>query len=256
MDGVKGLVKVVFREEDVWRWYAPAGLFASSPCVYWTPCDTEFTVTVCRLGKLTCPAWPRGRVWTGAKVSCWAWPCPWGNWSPCSDWTPWTYTESWIKHHLTPTREELMSCTLKIAHLECLPLNLACRGDSLGLDEEGSGVDQLHTLKSLTRCCIQVLTLSHLSNLGLVVPRQLQDGLWDSGDIRGRDLQNKQKNQHNTFRNTRESKTRGLGGLRLIQLINYRLQHSHRLRKYVQQLIKGSNKNHFNCTSALASGNK
>lgn len=98
-----GLVTVVFREEDFWRYYAPAGLFASSPCAYWPPDDTEFTVTVCRLGKLTCPAWPRGSVWTGAKVSCWAWPCPWGNWSPCSDWTPWTYTESWIKPQLKAT---------------------------------------------------------------------------------------------------------------------------------------------------------
>lgn len=43
---------------------------------------------------------------------------------------------------LTSTTEELMM----VAHLECLPLNLACSSDGLGLDEEGSWVDQLHTL--------------------------------------------------------------------------------------------------------------
>lgn len=70
----------------------PAGLLASSPCVYWTPvCVTELTVTVWRLGRLTWPVWPKGRVWTGARVSCWVWPWPWGNWSPWSDWTPWTW---------------------------------------------------------------------------------------------------------------------------------------------------------------------
>lgn len=78
------------------RWHVPTGLFASSPCVYWTPdCVTEFTVTVCRLGRLTWPVWPRGRVCTGAKVSCWACPCPCGNWSPWSDWTPWTCRDRW-----------------------------------------------------------------------------------------------------------------------------------------------------------------
>lgn len=71
--------------------HVPAGLFASSPCEYWTPvCVIELTVTVWRLGRLTWPVWPRGRVWTGAKVNCWAWPWPWGSWSPWSDWTPWT----------------------------------------------------------------------------------------------------------------------------------------------------------------------
>lgn len=72
---------------------------------------------------------------------------------------------------------ELTSRAPTAAHLECLPLDLSRGGDGLGLDEEGSGVDQLHALQRLTPRCIQVLTLSHLSNLGLAVPGQLQDGL-------------------------------------------------------------------------------
>lgn len=95
------------------RWPIPAGLFASSPCVYWTPlCVTEFTVTVWRLGRLTWPVWPRGRVWTGAKVSCWAWPCPWGNWSPWSDWTPWTYRDGTDVSNWHLSQHENTTCYL------------------------------------------------------------------------------------------------------------------------------------------------
>lgn len=84
-------LRAAHKNEELCRCPIPAGLFASSPCVYWTPaCVTEFTVTVWRLGRLTWPVWPRGRVWTGAKVSCWACPCPCGSWRPWSDWTPWT----------------------------------------------------------------------------------------------------------------------------------------------------------------------
>lgn len=77
------------------------------------------------------------------------------------------------------------TCTLLAGYLEGLPLDLSSRSDGLGLDEESPRVDQLHTLQSLTRCCIQVLTLSHL---GLAVPGQLQDRLRHSGGIRGGDL--------------------------------------------------------------------
>lgn len=61
-----------------------------------------------------------------------------------------------------------------LANLERLPLDLTRGRDSLSLDEEGSRVDQLDALQSLTCRRVQVLALGRL---GLTVPRQLQDGL-------------------------------------------------------------------------------
>lgn len=102
----------------------PIGLFASSPWLYWTPdWATEFTVTVWRLGRLTWPVWPRGRLWTGAKVSCWACPCPWGNWRPWSDWTPWTYREremGWVELKSSFTDKKQKTHCLNIAYTRLL----------------------------------------------------------------------------------------------------------------------------------------
>lgn len=89
----------------------------------------------------------------------------------------------------TYTQRKQTSSVLLGGYLEGLPLNLPSSSDSLGLDEEGARVDQLHALESLTCCSIQVLTLSHLGNLGLSVRRQLQDRLRDSSATGGRDLQ-------------------------------------------------------------------